>query len=402
MASVAPSVEAVAPEGAADFLRFMGPAGDGRVGEVKGLFDWKNHPPVEQWRVEVGEGWSGFVVHGDRAVTQEQRGELECVTCYELSSGKLLWLASNEGRFDEAMGGIGPRATPVIDPEAGMVYTLGALGLLQCLDLADGSLRWKTNVLEVAGTSNLEWGKSAAPLLDQGRVIVSGGRGTPTLLAFDAKEGRELWRSGEEGATYSSPVLRELAGEMQIVSVNQGSVTGHDRDSGAVKWRFEWSGDFPKVCQPEPAGANRLLITSSYGVDSHLIEITRGESGKWEAKSLWASGRLRTKFSSASVVGDHAYALDEGRLVCVDLNNGERVWREGRYGYGQHLLCGKDTLLIQSEPGEVAVVRAQPEGWLELGRIEALHFKTWNPPCLAGRWLLVRNDREAIAFLMAE
>ena len=106
---------------------------------------------------------------------------------------------------------------------------------------------------------------------------------------------------------------------------------------------------------------------------------------------------LRTKFSSATVLDGLAYAIDEGTLVCVDMANGERVWREGRYGYGQHLQVGK-FLLVQAEPGEVVLAQPTREKLNELGRLQALSSKTWNPPTLAGRWLLVRNDREAVCY----
>jgi outer membrane protein assembly factor BamB len=116
------------------------------------------------------------------------------------------------------------------------------------------------------------------------------------------------------------------------------------------------------------------------------------------ARAVWTASTPRTKFSSASVVGDHLYGIDEGTLVCARLSDGERVWRAGRYGYGPHLLCGEDLLLIQTEPGPVVLVRASAEGLQELAKLPALSDKTWNPPALAGRWLLVRNDREAVCW----
>jgi outer membrane protein assembly factor BamB len=100
-------------------------------------------------------------------------------------------------------------------------------------------------------------------------------------------------------------------------------------------------------------------------------------------------------------MGKLALALDEGTLVAVDLASGERLWRQGRYGYGQHLQLG-NLLLLQAESGAVALVRPNEKGSEELGRLEALKSKTWNPPCLAGRWLLVRNDREMVAYELAE
>jgi len=164
-----------------------------------------------------------------------------------------------------------------------------------------------------------------------------------------------------------------------------------------VLWSFPWSGDYPKVCQPIAAGPDRILVTSSYGRMSHLLEVKPAAGGTFSCTAVWASKSPRTKFSSASVIDGFAYGIDEGTLACIDLATGERRWREGRYGFGQHVLVG-GLLLIQAEPGFIALVKPKPDRPEELARIPALTSMTWNPPTLAGRWLLVRNDREIVCF----
>ncbi len=393
----APAPVAGAPDGLADATRFMGAAGDGRVPDPGLLTDWEAHPPREVWRQPVGLGWAGFAVAGRRAVTQEQRGEEEYVTCYDAATGTLLWAHKDVARFSEGMGGDGPRTTPTIDVESQTVLSLGATGILNCLDLQTGAKKWSRNVLTDAGTENLTWAKSAAPLLHGPHVIVSGGTGAPTLLALRRDTGEVAWTAGTDAASYSSPVLLTLAGVEQIVSVNQTTVTGHDPAKGTVLWTFSWPGNMPKVSQPIPAGGDRVLVTASYGMKSHLLHITKDGSGTLQCTALWTSGSPRTKFSSPAIFGDHIYAMDEGTLACVELATGERGWRKGRYGYGQHLIVGEH-LLIQAEPGFVMLIRPDAGKLQELGRIDALSSKTWNPPTLAGRWLLVRNDREAVCY----
>lgn len=393
-----PTATTSVPAGVADMPRFLGVNGDGVLPEPDWQTDWKAHPPREVWRIPVGEGWSGFAVAGSRAITQEQRGPEECVTCYDIATGKLVWSHVNAARFDEAMGGIGPRATPTVDVSKGVVFTLGAFGLLNCLDLETGAVRWSKRVFEDAeGSKNQQWGKSSSPLLTEELVVCSGGDGGASLIAYRQDNGAIAWKGGEDGGSYSSPVVTTLAGRRQIVNVNNGSVTGHDPATGAVLWRFDWPGAFPKVGQPVQVSPERILITSSYGVKCHLLEITAGGDGL-TARSLWKSSTPRTKFSSASVMGTHAYASDEGTMCCVDLTTGERVWREGRYGFSQQVRLGGQWLLVQAEKGFVALVRANPDTLDEVSRLEALDSKTWNPPTLAGRWLLVRNDHEAACY----
>ena len=115
------------------------------------------------------------------------------------------------------------------------------------------------------------------------------------------------------------------------------------------------------------------------------------------ATPLWKGTSMKTQFNSVAAREGFLYGLDDGVLCCVDLTSGKRMWKEGRYGSGQTLLLD-DLILIQSEPGAVALARATPERFQELGRVPALASKTWNYPTLAGRYLLVRNDQECACY----
>lgn len=390
------------PQGVADMPRFLGAKGDGVLPEPDWQTNWKAHPPREVWRIKVGDGWAGFAVAGGRAITQEQRDAQEYVTCYDIATGRLLWAHADESRFDEAMGGIGPRSTPTVDVTQQVVFTLGAKGLLNCLDLSTGKVRWSKEVLKDSGsTKSPQWGKSSAPLIVANNIVCSGGDNGASLIAYRCSDGQVVWKTGEDGGSYSSPVLMTLAGREQIVNLNTNSVTGHDPASGAVLWRFDWPGVFPKVGQPVQVTPERIFITTSYGLKSHLLEIKAAADGKMTVASVVSGSAPRTKFSSASVFGTHAYAMDEGTFCCVDLTTGERGWREGRYGFGQQIRVGGQWMLVQAEKGFAALVKANPERLEEVSRLEALHSKTWNPPTLAGRWLLLRNDREAVCFELA-
>ncbi|MEM1297542.1 MAG: PQQ-binding-like beta-propeller repeat protein, partial [Verrucomicrobiota bacterium] len=136
----APAIAETSDPDLADFPAFLGEAMDGFVPDPGLNPDWEANPPEELWRISIGLGWSAFSVVGERAVTQEQRGEEELVTCYHVKTGQLLWSHADSVRFSEPMGGDGPRATPTI--RDGVVYALGATGILNALDLADGKLLW--------------------------------------------------------------------------------------------------------------------------------------------------------------------------------------------------------------------------------------------------------------------
>jgi outer membrane protein assembly factor BamB len=128
-----------------------------------------------------------------------------------------------------------------------------------------------------------------------------------------------------------------------------------------------------------------------------MLQIKATPDGKLSATELWKNMRMKTQFNSVAVRGGFLYGLDDGMFACVDIATGERKWKDGRFGSGQTLLVD-DLAIIQSEPGPVILAEAKPEGYKELGRIEAFHIKTWNHPTLAGRYLLVRNNEEMACY----
>ena len=410
----------------ADSLQFLGPNRTGVITDR--MFDVpKDDASVKVlWNQGIGEGWSSFAVAGDRAVTLEQREDQECVTCYRLSDGELLWIQKHEARHEHALGGIGPRTTPTIVGDR--VYANGATGFFRCIDLATGEIVWTKDLQQLAGwekvaaESAVTWGNSTSPLVlttpgicvvgiggpvDPADVDDEGMTDTPkSLVALDMKTGDVRWKAGRDQMSYASPMLMKLHGQEQIVSVNEKTISGHVVANGEVLWQFPWPGASnanANCAAAMPAGKNRILVGKGYGGGSALIEVPSG--GLAEAEEVWLSSRtLRTKFNHACVDGDVAYALDNGSLQAARVSTGESLWvqpRRSRFGQGQVVLVD-DVLVAQSEPGDVVFVAADASEYQELGRLDALNSKTWNIPTVAGRHLLVRNDRQVICYLLPE
>lgn len=362
--------------------------------------DWKAHPPRPLWRQPIGAGWSSFAVVGEYAVTQEQRGAKECVTCYASKTGELLWTHADTGRFSHPMSGDGPRSTPAIDD--GRVYTLGALGRLNCLDGRSGERTWTHDLVAENGASLPQWGKSCSPLVVENLVVVSaGGKNGRSLVAYDKKSGELVWHAGDQQSSYASPRLMNLAGQRQIVMVNKQSVTGHATDDGRILWEFPWKGDEPKVPDALEVDDHRVFISAGYGLGCKLLRITTSDAAE-PPQVLWESNKLKPKFTNVVLRDGYVYGLDDGRtLNCLSVKDGKVRWRGGRYGHGQVLLVN-DLLLIQAESGEIALVEASPERFTELTRFAALDGQTWNNPVVAGRLLLVRNAAEAACYELPE
>jgi len=396
-AAVTPVAALKAPPQASDFPQFLGPNRDGRLAGPKLATNWTAQPPAQLWRVLVGAAWSGFAVAGAAAITQEQRGEDECVVAYDLETGKVLWSHADKKRYFNTLAGEGPRATPTVAGQR--VLTHGATGLLNCLDLVDGHVLWAEDVSKENGGSIPNWGEATSPLVQNDLVIVNaGGPQETSLVAYRVADGSLVWSNGTERAGYSSPVLATLAGTKQILLFAEALI-GCDATTGAPLWQFPWPGGHPHVSLPVIASDSDVVISSGYGTGSARVKVERDATGKWSARQVWRSNRMKAKFTDLILYRGYIYGLDDGIMECIDARTGALAWKDGRYGHGQSLLVG-ELLLVMGESGDVILVDPQPDRLRELTRFTALNEKTWNPPALAGEYLVVRNDKEAACFRM--
>ncbi len=411
-----------------DYPGFLGANRDGIVRGVSLDPDWQARPPRELWRHPVGLGYGGFAVVGNLAVTQEQRGTQETVVAYDLRSGRERWADGNPARFSGSHGD-GPRATPSV--VAGRVYTMGATGLVTCREGATGRVIWQKAAFDEASRTapspvpapkadesdsaqdphsgpNLLWGMAGSPLVLADQVIVTPGGGPGrAVLALRSDDGAPAWSGGDDPAAYASPIAVELGGVRQILSFNGAGLRGFDAANGHPLWLHPWvtqGSQMVNVAQPlvvapfGPPASNEgfVLISSGYGMGAALVRVT-SEKGAWRTTEVWRTKHLKSKLSNFVVHGDYLYGLDEGVLACLDVRNGRRLWREGRYGHGQMLLV-EDLLLIQAESGDVVLVETSHDRHRELAKLKALSDKTWNHPALAHGILVVRNEGEAAAF----
>ncbi|HYV26555.1 MAG TPA: PQQ-binding-like beta-propeller repeat protein [Candidatus Eisenbacteria bacterium] len=381
---------------ASDFPQFLGPRRNATLAGPALARDWKAQSPEKLWRQPIGAAWSGFAVVANFAVTQEQRGEEELVVGYDLMTGKERWAHADAARYHTTIAGEGPRATPTIDGDR--TYALGATGILNCLDLTTGKVIWSKDIVRDNHTKVNEWGMSGSPLVTENLVVVSpGGHDGRSLVAYQKGTGQFIWGGGSDGAGYSSPYLATIAGTAQVLIFNSGSLAAHDPQTGKVLWTFPWPGGHPHVAMSVMVPNDRVLVSSGYGTGSALVQIQRVGAGEWSASKLWKSIRLKAKFTNVIFLDGYVYGLDDGILVCLDASTGEQKWKEGRYGHGQEILVGK-LLLLTAENGDVLLLEPVPQEPRVLSRFSALNGKTWNPPALAGPYLLVRNDLEAACY----
>jgi outer membrane protein assembly factor BamB len=377
-----------------DWPGFRGSERDSIVHGVRIKTDWSASPPVQLWRQPVGPGWSSFAVHDGRFYTQEQRGDDEVVACYDVATGKLVWKHRDPARFWESNAGAGPRATPAISN--GRVYTQGGTGIVNVLDAATGNAVWTRNAVADTGAKVPMWGIAGSPLVVNDVVVVAA---AGSLVAYDQGTGKPRWTGPAGGTGYSSPQLVTINGVQQVVLLNSNGATSVALADGKLLWQHAWPG--VPIVQPAATSSGDVFISVSDSSGIRRLAVAQG-SGGWTVQERWTSEEMNPWFNDFVVHKGHAYGFNGSTLTCIDLENGQLKWKGKRYGYGQMvLLADQDLLIVISEQGELALVKATPDQFTALGQFPALEGKTWNHPVLAGDVLLVRNDHEMAAFRLA-
>ncbi len=374
---------------------FRGSERDGIIHGVRLETDWSKSPPVELWRRPIGPAWSSFAVGGDLLYTQEQRGEDEIVASYKATTGEPVWIHRDPARFWESNAGAGPRATPTLSD--GRVYTLGATGIVNALDAGSGAVVWSRNAASDIGGTVPFWGFSSSPLVVGDVVIVYAGG----LAAYDRATGKPRWTGKVSGDSYSSPHLVTIDGVAQVLQLTTAGATSIAPADGTVLWEHAWPGD--TIVQPARIADRDILIPNGRngGLGVRRIAVAHGADG-WKVEERWTSAGMKPYFNDFVVHKGHLFGFDGRILACIDLNDGARRWKGGRYGSGQLvLLPDQDLLLVLSEEGELALVGATPDKFTELARFPAIEGKTWNHPVLVGNTLLVRNGEEMAAFRLS-
>jgi outer membrane protein assembly factor BamB len=383
---------------AVEWPGFRGASRDSVIRDLRIETDWSKAPPRQLWRRPVGPGWSSFAVSGDLIYTQEQRGQEEIVAAYRLSSGEPVWAHRDPVRFWESNGGAGPRATPTLARER--VYAFGATGILNALDAKSGATIWSRDVAADTGVKVPDWGFSSSPQLFDDLVIVAA---AGKLAAYDAGTGAPRWSGVDHGASYSSPHLLTIHGVPQVLLLTGTGASSVRPADGAPLWEltFPASALSATIVQPALTADGDLLVGDGEASRMRRIAVSNASS-QWTVAERWASNRLKPLFNDFVIHKGHAYGFDGTILACIDVVDGERKWKGGRYGNGQlMLIADQDLLFVTTEEGELALVNATPDGFKEPARVPALDGKTWNHPVLAGDVLLVRNGEEMAAFRLS-
>lgn len=394
LAPATPSAPLTASAG--DWVGFRGPAGDSVYAGEPIAEDWNTNPPRLVWKRPIGPGWSSFAIVGNQLFTQEQRDKQEVVSAHDIRTGEPIWEFSEEARFEEALAGPGPRATPLFHD--GKIYVVGAKGSVNCLDAATGEKVWHAEMVG-KDIKTPEWGYASSPVVVGNTIVTLPGKPDDhAVVAFDALTGEEKWATGKGEHSYTSAHVATLSGVPQVLAFTSAGLIALEPESGQILWKYDWDLKSVARCVQPYVEGDTVTISTFMGNDMRKLKISK-DGDNWKSEVLWHSTDLKPYFNDMVVQDGFAYGFDNKIFACIDLQDGVRKWKGGRFGNGQVLLLAQQKkLLVQAETGEVVLLEANPDKLKEVARFKALEGKTWNHPVVAHGLLFVRNGEEMACF----
>jgi len=218
-------------------------------------------------------------------------------------------------------------------------------------------------------------------------------------VAYDLATGEPRWFGPDGGDSYSSPHLLTIDGVVQVLLMSGSGATSFAPADGNLLWEHPWLRE-TRIVQPALTTDGDILISAGGKKGMRRIAVTRGPDG-WKIKERWTSRELRPDFNDFVVHEGHVFGFNGPILACIDVKDGKRKWKGGRYGGQLLLLAEQDLLLVLSEKGDLVLAMAASDQFTELARFPAIESKTWNHPVLVGDVLLVRNVQEMAAFRLS-
>lgn len=354
--------------------------------------------PKRLWRKEIGGGFSSpIIAHGKLAYLDAQDGK-EVAHLLDATSGKELWQTAYAEMFEDEWGP-GPRSTPIFDDDR--IYVQSCTGEFRCLNGENGKAIWAVSFEKDFGVRFLgskanegtasRRGNNGSGVIDGERLFLPvGSPNGASLVCFDKRTGKVIWKSQNDEAAYSSLIMATLAGVRQVVYYSAEALMGVESDSGKLLWRVPLRTE-AKRHAATPIISDDRVIVNSQTIGLVCIKISK-DGDSFRAIPSWSNMQLKINISTPVLVDGFLYSQGVGHnLVCVDASDGKLMWSQEGFGdkYSAIVAVGKN-LLVVTDRGELVIVTADSSKYSEAGRVQ-ICGKTWNHPAYSDGKLYVRE-----------
>jgi outer membrane protein assembly factor BamB len=381
--------------GAQQWPQWRGPNRDGLITTFSPPAKWPEKL-TQKWKTAIGRGYSSPIVSESKIYVHSSTTDQETVSCLDFNTGKIIWRKNYASTFVKNQYAKdmekGPFSTPVL--HQGLLFTLGSSAILSCFDAKTGELKWRKDYSQNADTSKLFCGAAMSPVVDRGLLIVHlGDDRKGWMIAFNTETGQEKWRWEGDGPGYASPIIVELEGERQAVTLTDKSVIGISVNTGALLWKVAHADEWNENVIT-PVLYEKTLIISGVRQGTRAIRVTR-EGERWTTSQLWHNPKIAMYLSSPVLDGDFLYGLSQlrkGQLFCLNARTGDILWTtEGREGRNAVILHSTKVIFLLTDDADLIVANKSTKGFEQVARYKVADSPTWSSPVILGKQILIKD-----------
>ena len=381
---------------------WLGPKRDGFVSHFNTPSKWPKKLKKE-WETNVGDGYGTAIVSKKRIYVHSRINNDEVIWCLDLNTGKPIWQNRYEVPFEMGGGGEphgkGPKSNPTLANNK--IFTLSITGILSAWSSDTGRLIWKKDHRSKFGKRpHPYWGATTSPLVVNNRVYLHFGNDEKGFLSsMDINTGKEIWRNGKDGAAYSSPLFAKINGIEQIIEWNHEDLQGVNIVTGKTLWKFHLPHRGTNQNMPTPSFHDGYIIVGGEKRGIRKIHPYL-KNNKWHVTEKWHQKRAALNMSTAVINNNHLYGLSHyglGELFCIDINNGEIVWRgSGRSGDNATFLSTPNHILSLLSNGNLNIIKSEGSQSRIQVKYQVAETPTWAAPVLLRNRILVKDKNSLI------
>jgi outer membrane protein assembly factor BamB len=348
---------------------------------------------TRRWKVDVGTGYAAPIVVGDRVFAFSRQGEDEVMRALDAATGKVFWETRYNATYKPNPAatrthGTGPKSTPAYDD--GRLFTLGMAGAVTAFDAITGKQLWQ----KPGGAVEPLYHTAMSPLVDRGLAIVHvGGHNAGALTAFDTRTGDVKWSWNGDGPAYGSPIVADLAGTRQVVTMTQENLVGVSAATGELLWRRPYSVRATRNAVT-PIIHGQTIIVSGLGMPVTGFRLVH-RSGQWLQEDVWTNNDATMDMSTGVLIENLLYGFsprNSGQYFAIDANTGETRWlSDPRQGDNAAVVRAGGVWFALETDAELVVARANPKQFEILKRYTVADSATWAQPVLSGNRVFVKD-----------
>jgi outer membrane protein assembly factor BamB len=386
----------------ADWPQWRGPNRDGGVASFTEPKSWPERLTLK-WKVEVGPGYATPIVVGSRVYTFTRRDDDELLMALDTDTGKVIWHTRYPAPFTmnpaAAAHGKGPKSTPAF--ANGRLFTLGMSGVVTAFDATTGKQLWQ----RAAAPKGPLYGTAMSPLVDGDLVIVHvGGHDQGALTAFGAETGTAKWTWNGDGPAYGSPIVAELGGTRQVVTITQDNLVGVSAAKGELLWRRPFTTAYTQNAIT-PILYGDTLIVSGLEKGVTAFRVLKRDS-RWATENVWENKDVSMYMANGVIIHDTLFGLSHrrsGQFFCLDAKTGKTLWTTaGRQATNAAIVRAGELLFVLDDDAQLIVARSSLTGFEPLRRYSVADSATWAQPAISGNRVFVKDESTLALWTLSE